>query len=762
MRVEGSGDSGESGRSGADGASWNDAAGAVSALLQLTIRRTWWILAVAALLSFGVLQVPQGREFFGPDISMSEARSLIIAVAILCILLGGVTVWLVAPHAGDGVSAPLAAPWFAGGFVPLATCGLVASMQHILMPNAAEPTFVMLVGGLAGWFSVYIGQKVLGQRLSGRPSLLLWSCWTVLGCALIWLRGPWAAAVAITAQLAAHLVIARVAPKDYATGLPSPLPRNPPTFRLAVVPLASLTVVIAGYNNTVDPVWSLHNAFGPLATLTFCLGFWVAVCFLIFWASSALVWVLRRWVGDWLHWQTVGAIFSMAIVAFIGFSFATGHMAEAQVRRLEVKANEGVQKANRAASTEDWIRQRLQQMATGPRSAPDSPIPVVIVAAEGGGIRAAFWTASVLAGLHDRYEDFPGSLIAMSGVSGGSVGMTVYQATAHSSLLVQNCNLHDCVWDFRAAVQKILGSDFLSPALMALMIGEPLRDAGISRSAMDRAQALELALQQRFRDVADEDPLEMAICELQESEKSLLLPGLTDAQSGRRVVLGCLPRATPSADITQPLWLTASQPLRTSTAALLSARFPLISPAGLITDGKQTHRIVDGGYSDNTGTGTAVEIVKMVDAATRELDLTARIRPIILVVSNSPPAKTDVAPSALLGGIFGLATEPLLALDAVRARIASDYRRWLKQVTDEMGSKVTVIEWRLPQKPDAPYPLGWYLSQQTSNAIADKVSESMIGESAKLLESATGWKVRSCKGENPESLCEELRQKGKR
>ena len=60
---------------------------------------------------------------------------------------------------------------------------------------------------------------------------------------------------------------------------------------------------------------------------------------------------------------------------------------------------------------------------------PGKPIPVIVAAAEGGGIRAAYWTSMVLhhlADIPDADVMFPRRLFAISSVSGGSFGAAVY------------------------------------------------------------------------------------------------------------------------------------------------------------------------------------------------------------------------------------------------------------------------------------------------------------------------------------------------
>ena len=78
--------------------------------------------------------------------------------------------------------------------------------------------------------------------------------------------------------------------------------------------------------------------------------------------------------------------------------------------------------------------------------------------------------------------------------------------------------------------------------------------------------------------------------------------------------------------------------VRLSTAALTSARFPVISPAGIF-DMKATRygdQVVDGGYFENSGITTALDIVAALRAA--------KIEPILVSIANDP--QRDVATEA--------------------------------------------------------------------------------------------------------------------
>ena len=60
-----------------------------------------------------------------------------------------------------------------------------------------------------------------------------------------------------------------------------------------------------------------------------------------------------------------------------------------------------------------------------------------------------------------------------------------------------------------------------------------------------------------------------------------------------------------------------------STVALLASRFPYVTPSGVVehrlrrgrVDGPRAQQIVDGGYADNDGIGTVVDLSAPVDAA---------------------------------------------------------------------------------------------------------------------------------------------------
>ena len=111
--------------------------------------------------------------------------------------------------------------------------------------------------------------------------------------------------------------------------------------------------------------------------------------------------------------------------------------------------------------------------------------------------------------------------------------------------------------------------------------------------------------------------------------------------------------------------------VRLSTAATNSARFPVISPPGSIyqVDTDVVDRIVDGGYFENFGAESALELAQAM------VDVEPALAPFILVVSNDPQsvlteertARGVVVPDAADHSFLPEVVGPVDAIGAVRS-----------------------------------------------------------------------------------------------
>ncbi|MEO8678656.1 MAG: hypothetical protein ABI665_06405 [Vicinamibacterales bacterium] len=337
-------------------------------------------------------------------------------------------------------------------------------------------------------------------------------------------------------------------------------------------------------------------------------------------------------------------------------------------------------------------------------------VPVFMVAAEGGGLRAGYWTAAVLNRLDRDHEAFARHLFAISSVSGSSYGAAVYAGLQADQV----------DGPARAGiVRTIFTGGFLAPNLAALVTGDFAQwFLPVPVPFFDRSQAMERSFAAAYRDPTHSTRISGPFLDLRPAGSRtvpLLFLNGTSVDSGRRIV------AAPV--LWSPLDPTTSGPdladLHTliradvSVAAAVhnTARFPYISAAGRLraASGADRGHIVDGGYFENTGADTLRDVISVLQAT----NPSPAIRFVVLVLRNTPERErlqpeNEAAwrPVQQLGEIIA----PLRALLRTReARGENALRRLGLLVGGE-----NVIEFAVCPDPSqaqrAEAPLGWELS----------------------------------------------------
>ena len=396
--------------------------------------------------------------------------------------------------------------------------------------------------------------------------------------------------------------------------------------------------------------------------------------------------------------------------------------------------------------------------------------PLYIVATEGGGIRAAYWTAAVLGQIQDRNPEFAAHLFAVSGVSGGSLGAAVFEA-----LLAE-----PKVDSFKTAGTEILAQDFLSPTLAAMLYPDLIqRILPWPFASLDRGRALELGWEKAWRDQMHNDRFSRSFVDLWRNPPgrrpwmpALFLNG-TSVEKGNRVITSNLYLTTnvflDVQDAAEKISPRGSSRARAgchiplSTAAHMSARFTYVSPAGRFPDGSH---IVDGGYFENSAATTAQEIAARVRAWCSFKQI-GNIDMKVIMISNDPrkppidPAKTPATKSNVpkrtremnrQGSFLGDVTAPVYALLNTRnargsyAQKAIAFANRPRQAGAEPAAALTtdMIYFRL-RDTEVPLPLGWMLSAEAARAMRDQVerdddvvqNKSAIEEILKPLPAAT-------------------------
>jgi hypothetical protein len=263
--------------------------------------------------------------------------------------------------------------------------------------------------------------------------------------------------------------------------------------------------------------------------------------------------------------------------------------------------------------------------------------PLVLVAAAGGGIRAAVWTTGglqVLAGACG-----PRAAFLSSGVSGGSVGLVL--ARADASVAAARARALAEPTPLAAAVDGLLVRDLVGGAVGVRLHA---RQAGRDLGWLDRAGLLEQRWEQLAPSLAE--PFVRA-----PGSSGVLVLNSTSVGTACRVLLSDVtlpvPAAPPAGERRDPDCHSPADGLpaasfdlfgvygpclgnvAASTAALLSARFAYVTPSGVVSgcEGLTQQQLVDGGYAESDGLGTLVDLAPALMRLVREHNARALATP---------------------------------------------------------------------------------------------------------------------------------------
>jgi hypothetical protein len=370
--------------------------------------------------------------------------------------------------------------------------------------------------------------------------------------------------------------------------------------------------------------------------------------------------------------------------------------------------------------------------------------PRLIVNAYGGGLRAAIYTSQVLARADDAScGEFGQHIEAMSGVSGGSLGIALY-LVARQQLIAHGNPWAPCEKATKTpltdVVARALGQDHLSPVIARTLsldlvpFTDPARGQAILDSWNDAlADALKLA-----RPGHDDDfdvPLAMKLADLSGgiSPKPLVFFNTTDADNGNIVWFS---NGAPSSSFLD----SSADGLMVGQAVLHSARFPIVTPAGEFMQGKTTHRLVDGGYADNSGAQTLRDQLERVNR--RDWSKVALIDidgnpPAVFTVRNSGQDyqcegdKQSVIPTALLAllqarsahadqAVMRLADELPACTDSTDSTDKTHCLQPVRLSAALDDNEKLSVERQCDQlKRARTAPLGWYTGNETAATVAE-------------------------------------------
>jgi hypothetical protein len=449
-------------------------------------------------------------------------------------------------------------------------------------------------------------------------------------------------------------------------------------------------------------------------------------------------------VGRLVIWvlATVAVVFSL-------FDFANNH----RVRRVPYLAQTAPAMPDLPDTFGNWLQARTDQSKFPGR------YPVYIVAAQGGGSYAAMHAAHFLSYMQARCPNFAHHLFAISGVSGGSVGAAAFAAAMKDAEQRGGVKIPETGCTDRSgedpaiSAVQVLDDDFWSPLQAMWLFPDLLQQFLPMRvEIFDRARALEHGLEASWeRSVTRNDlygprvqsktanTMAEPFLSLwpQGFDKSLFTPALilntTEVDTGRRRLISpfkfegltdlrFFPVSCTSASATHE-GKVESLPL--STAAVLSTRFPWITPTGWYYDPSETGectspeksvtKLSDGGYFESSGVATA-------------LDLAHSLKNII----DQRGMNVDIKLVILTSGGFASETADGLneALDPIRTMLnASEARGYIEvgradqaDFAKAAAQSGAVLKVRLEEY-GYPLPLGWSLSDVTRYLIQFQTGE---------------------------------------
>ena len=465
-------------------------------------------------------------------------------------------------------------------------------------------------------------------------------------------------------------------------------------------------------------------------------------------------------------------------------------------------------KRNAAASIElgrsfrQWYKSRKDLDYYGDRK---EPYPVFVVAAAGGGAYAAHYAATFLARMQDSCPNFAQHVFAISGVSGGSIGASLFAGLAKlkaSNREYVGCNLAPVDRYFEKRTQKFFEQDFLSPVIAAALFPDFLqRFLPFPISPFDRSRALDGSFEAAWRDmIADatkEDPaaagmpspFEGPFLDLwspargDEAVPALIL-NTTEVANGYRIVMSPIttgvpankqwskiarlhPLLPPGADA------TTESDIKLSTAAGMSARFPWVLPAATVETGvdRQRMRLVDGGYVESSGVDSASQLMKALKVAVDHMKETpdamnAKFYLVVLMGYEGTPVEDQslgAPPLPLRTLINTWQTRAEIAFLSAFVDACPEIAGCVVEAARESSYQRALVE--LPVIPvflnlrDFHIPLTWQLTQASREIIALHAGEAQRCERDDTLmitwpnEAGPYERIVKALGENSCSLC---------
>jgi hypothetical protein len=337
-------------------------------------------------------------------------------------------------------------------------------------------------------------------------------------------------------------------------------------------------------------------------------------------------------------------------------------------------------------------------------------IQAYMVMAEGGGLRSAYWTTSLLNTLSNQNTNFPNHIYAYSSVSGGSLGTMMFNTTQQHPELKQPGDL-----------APNLNSDLLAPVTSAFIFTDLLQKfIPFPIKQLDRSRVLEKSFEQSLPDPSIwQDGF---VNKYANNQSPLLLINTTHVESGKRTILSNVDILEMSENHNQDFFSIVQKDISISTAIGITSRFPFITPPALVKnpDGSNWGNLVDGGYYENLGMQTMLDAYDVIKPIAVEKGYKIHFK--FIAIRNAKSTE-DVKP--VLGMVE--AFSPAITFSNIWSNNSNEVLSNGEKLLSSNGDALFVLS--LQRDDNENIPLGWYLSEparQNLNRQLHSIPDSVL------------------------------------
>jgi hypothetical protein len=468
----------------------------------------------------------------------------------------------------------------------------------------------------------------------------------------------------------------------------------------------------------------------------FCLVLTIALCFpainLLFSAMMRPGAVLIAAFASYTLLFTIVAYFHdysrrpfgyIIVIMIIAFSFRNDNTGLKYIRNNKVSKLQPIDSV-----FSNWLKIKKGKWFAKYSGRDSADMPIVFIATQGGGIRGLTWTTRILHHFDKTYPGFIDQTFLISGVSGGGVGATAFlswrvdQETANDSF-------HRPTYDEFDSFTK---RDFLSPVTTSFAFGDNLqRFLPAAVPSLDRSKMLGYTWDTYYNECMKRESFSRSFLEMWYRDgqfdyniPSLILNG-TLAENGQRVLTSNLRLGSSDwfkDDI--EFFNATKKDVSRSTAALNCSRFPFLTSGALMPEcGASRGHIVDGGYRENTGLQTLLNVFCTIR---KQIQKEQRIKILVIYLQNGRDEMSDKPVATRLLQDWLVPIQAIVSVNGTSVPAKSVVQATVQLLDESTNANIKFRTIKLDEDREesaVALPLGWYMSEIVSQQIDKRVNE---------------------------------------